>query len=968
MTRSIQQLPNNSGTASTTEVYTATGFNAGDPVYFQNGDYKKPSNLTPPSSLSFGFTETAAVNPNGGGGLISPAFSYAQMQTSIAGGSNRRFADVLTSGNIVQVFANYNVATANAGRPYFRIVNSSGTVVTGPTLISSTIYSSSYSSIAVVALIGGGFAVSWLNSTGGTANSLNYAIYDNTGTVVTAVTQDTSFALSGNQYAIEMVSLANGGFAVAAKSGGSGTIYLRSYGSTGTGAYSIVNTTIAQWSSTASFALAARSDNSVFVCDRLDSTQYQYALYNSSGVAIVSPTIFTINSTQQNGGPDATVLANGTTIVIAFYNNNGSYSYPALRFLPTGNVLSAQTTAIPIANLFYQTTYGGNYIGIKALSSDNIALVFADGYGNMQYAFYNSSGTCISGSNSAGAIPLQIPGGFCGSGNRVTLIESSGSVYAYWTNTQTTNKPVQQYQLKISTSTYLPIPLSSITGSTYTVSGQTTGALIPSTVNPNSASYYTPTTAVSVATNTPATVSTTQIASINVDSLSNCSLTNGNFVVVYRNSSSYAVTANVYSPSGSLITSINVGTGYAGGTWTAEVTPLSGGGFVLAYLSASTIMTLQSYSSAYGLTTSTTFTMGSNPGTSQNFDMAGLPNNQFVIIYYSGAGYCFIDVYSSTLTVLATFTGSSYSINQGFCIAANSYGGFSWTGFTGTYGYYFQYTYVPTGVNTWAQSGLVGHGQCSAYIQNPQMVSTPSGLYVFTGYQSSYPSYMMMHDTGAADVPYTAALSSWPLGSGSNPTSYPMMALGLTGNGNVVMATAYSSTNLGIACLPAQMTFSTGQPLPYSITGTSNVPMFSKNGYAASGIVPSLDAILRISPLAGNNFVITYRNNNSYPAFQIVNGTSFSVTYTVTGNSTPSNLVPVAPVSNSGANVVGVLAGVALTNATAGSTGQLAINGQVQLGSSYTSTATGAFDHTGQAVSGVKGTFNGRSVNLQGNS
>jgi hypothetical protein len=55
MTRAIQQLPNNSGTSSVVEVYTATGFNAGDPVYFQNGDYKNPANLPAPSSVSFNF-------------------------------------------------------------------------------------------------------------------------------------------------------------------------------------------------------------------------------------------------------------------------------------------------------------------------------------------------------------------------------------------------------------------------------------------------------------------------------------------------------------------------------------------------------------------------------------------------------------------------------------------------------------------------------------------------------------------------------------------------------------------------------------------------------------------------------------------------------------------------------------------------------------------------------------------------
>jgi len=969
MSRSLTTLPNNSGTTSITEVYSATGFNAGDPVYFQGGDYKNPANLTPPSSVNFSFTPAAAVNPTGAGGTIAPAFTYAQMQTGMSGGTSRRFAAVLTNGDIVQAFSSYAQAPSNSNLVHFRIVSSTGAVVVAPTLVSSLYQTQGNACVSVVALTGGGFAVGWLNSGGGLANSVNYAIYSNTGSLVTAATQDTSFATVGATYVpLEMTSLANGGFAIAVKNT-SAAIFLRAYSATGVGAYAAFNVSINAAGNENSFALTARSDNSVFICDRLDTTQYRYALFNSSGTAIVSATNFSITGTLNQGqmgfaGPDASVQTNGTTIVIAFNGHNGTYGHPSFRFLPTGNTLSAETIAIPISNLFYQTTYAGPYLSVQCLSSNNFVLYFSDGFGNMQYAFYNSSGVCVSGSNGVGAIPLQVNGGYCAQNNRVTLLESSGSVYAYWTSSSNQQKPVQQVYCKISTSDYSITPVSSTTGSTFTVSGQPAGALIPSSVNPSSVAYYSTASSSSVSTNTPATVvGPTVLANITCDAISSCSLPNGNFVVVWRTGSPYTIFAYVYSSTGVLITTINVGTSSDGNVYESKVAALSGGGFVVAYGSTNTTLNLAVYSSGYALTSSTSFSMGSFSLTLQ-FDIAGLQNNNFVIFYINpGSSSGSASVYTSTLSLLQTITLSNQP--QGLAIAGNSWGGFAlgyWAAAAGTT--YF-YSYVPTGTSTWAQSGFNTNPTLSAYVQNPQLVATQSGLNIYTGYSSAYPCYGMFNSNGNALIPATAALTSWPLGSANNPTSYPMLGIGMTGNGSVVIATSYDSSNLGIGSVPSQMTFSTGQNLAFQVTGTQNVPMFSNNGYTFSGI-PGINAQPRVTPGVGNNAIVTYRGLSGFPNFVIINGTSNSNVYIVSAGSTVSSPVPVAPTANSAA-INGVLAGVAVTSAAAASTGQLAVGGQVLLGSSYTSTATGAFDGTGQAVSGIRGTFNGRSVNIQGN-
>jgi hypothetical protein len=969
MTRSIQQLPNNSGSTSVTEVYTATGFNAGDPVYFQNGDYKSPANLPAPSSVNFNFTTQDAYVPYSGGGIIAPSFTYTQMQTSNFGGTPRKFAAVLTNGNIVQAYLNASVAQTNPSCVYFRIVNSSGTVVVGPTVVSTT-YTANYPSVGVVALTGGGFAISWTNTSGGTSNSVNYAIYSNTGSVVTAATQDTSFTVGAAYTALETVSLANGGFAVAVKYTSS-AIYLRAYGSTGTGAYATQSVGINAASGSgnlASFGIASRSDSSVFICDFTAPTTITYVIYSSSGTAIVSATNFTVSSVYQ--GVDASVLADGTTIVIAYNNLNGNgNNFPALRFLPTGNTLGSEIVGIPDANLFYRYGSVGKYISVIVTSANNIMLFFSDGFGNMQYAFYNSSGTCISGSNSSGAIPLQINGGYCFSGNRVTLIESSGLIYAYWSSTNPQTSIVQQFYCKISTSTYNIIPFASISSSTYSITGQPTGAPIASTVNPNGLSYYTTSSSTTVSTNTPSTVvSATAISNTAIDSIASCTLPNGNFVVVYKSSGGNIISGNVFTATGSQVTSLSIATdGYTSGVYAVKVAPLSGGGFAVMYATSTSAFTLLVYSSSYILSASQSNIAQYSFSTNYQFDMCGLPDNNFAIVFSNDGTNGAVRVYTSALSNIYSIGLSGTP--SGFSIASNSCGAFGVAYFSGGQGLFR--AFVPVASNSWSQSNLTSWSM-GAYVQDPQLCATQSGTFIVTSYGSGYPAYGMLPLTGSLTVSYTGGNSSWPPGSGSGPNSYPMMGIGLTGNGNLVIATTYSGQNLGILCVPSQITYGNGGVVPYQNSSGANIAVMFSNNVLSLSVAYDLGSQPRVIPGVGNNAIITFRGlsgSGQYPCFIIVNGTSNSNVYPIVAGTTPSALVPVAPISNSSTvGISGVFAGVALTTASAGSTGQVAINGQALLGSSYTSTATGAFDSTGNAVSGVKGTFNGRSVNLQGNS
>jgi hypothetical protein len=938
-------------------------------VFFQNGDYKSPANLTAPSSVNFSFANSAPYNPYGEGGSLYPAFSYSQMQTGISGGSARRFAAVLTNGNIVQVWANHANASANVQCPYFRIISPSGAVVVSSTLISAT-FTLDYAAISVVALTGGGFAVGWINNAGGSTNRANYAIYSNTGSVVTAATQDTSLSTGGSgAVPIEMTSLANGGFAIAIKNA-SAVILIRAYSSTGVGAYAAITAFTANGNQR-SFGFVSRSDNSVCCVDYTSATAINYAIYSSTGTTIVSSTSFAVNSAAYQSGADASVLSDGTTIVFAYYNTTSSNNTPALRFLPTGNTLGSEIIGIPNANLFVRYSYGGYYIGVLGITGNNLMLFFADAMGNMQYAFYNSSGVCISGSNSTGAIPLQIPGGYAGQGTRITLLESSGSVFAYWNYATFTQQPVQQICAKISTSTYLIVPVLSTAGAPTLVTGQPTGAIAPNGVTPIGPAYYSTVSSSTVVTNTPTTVvSPTALDSFSIDGIASCSLPNGNAVVAYRNSSNRNVRAKVLSPTGAVLATVIVSTTTSSSAvvYGVKVAALSGGGFVVMFAasSATSSYTLQVYSSAYDLTGSTTVTTSQAYQLQYNFDICGLLNNNFAIVFSNDGTNAAVRVYNSALSNIYSF--GLPNTPQGMAIAGNSWGGFAVSYYGGSSGSGTFVSFVPIGTSTWVNSSSFTYS-LGAYVQNPQMVATQSGMYVITSYNSAYPSYAMVTDAGPSSISYTGAASSWPWGSSSNPTSYPMMGIGLTGNGNVVFATSYGGTfSLGVGVLAAQVTWSQGQQVPYQQAGSANIAvMFSNSAYNTDNIVGGLESQPRITPLVGNNCLITFRNTSNYAAFIIVNGNSYSSVYSVTAGTTPSAPVPVVPATVSGV-ISGTFAGVAITSATAGSTGQLATNGQALLGVSYTGTAAGAFDATGGAVNGLKGTFNGRSVNLQGNS
>ena len=307
MTRVIQQIPQNSTTATTAEVYTATGFNQGDLVYYQNGDYKSQANLTAPSGAPFPSLYPASIYGGASGGYTSGIFT-ATTTGNTFGSSRSSMAAVLSNGNIVQVFRSYPNNYAS-----FRIVNSSNVVQVSPVNITSPNIVGA-AEVSVLALSGGGFVIYWLTSTSG---SIAYAIYSNTGVVVTAATTDvTGGGTTNSNVRMRGVALANGGF-VLCFANATGVLWLKVYTSTGGTTTAWASSGIATISSYIQpcFAIAARSDSTFAFTWKTGIIVY-FSRFMALGAAVGGNVSVTGLQATTINAVDITCLSDGTTYVI----------------------------------------------------------------------------------------------------------------------------------------------------------------------------------------------------------------------------------------------------------------------------------------------------------------------------------------------------------------------------------------------------------------------------------------------------------------------------------------------------------------------------------------------------------------------------------------------------------------------------------------------------------------------------
>ena len=991
MTRSIQQLPNNTTTAQTQSVYTQTGFNAGDAVYYQNGDYVSPTVTpsafaNPTGSLAFIPSTTGPYTTSGGidssiGG-ISPVLTGTNASGyGFLGSARGASTAILSNGNIVNVWIQHTRMTTGASRPYFQVTTAAGVQVVAPTAISTTLISTDRAVMTVTALSGGGFLAAWVNTAGGTAVRPNYAIYTNAGGVTLAAFNDTTWGTTTNQ-----------GNYLSATAMPNGSIFLYWRNSTGVGYYKIIGATgtvIKAWTGSgitcpvgsSPMGVAVRSTSEILVVDSTGTSTFSYMLINSVGTITAGPTSVgmagVVNSSSYTS--TATCLADGTTFYFAFFGNNPSY-YAGISYysLPASNTLSVETS-IPPANL--NTTQNSNLSqvgGIFGLSSGGFVLAFCDAANFLKYVVYNSAGVVQSGTNANGVLPLEFPNSFISRGAAVTINETSGFINFYWSPFSGVNEQCANiFRAQISNSTYLPTYLS--TGTTTLPSTNLSG---PSTVNMASSTLtnvkynlVSNTTTTAVVPLTTAVTTPTALTSFACSDVFSATLTNGKLAVAYVRASNTTLYVNIYSIAGVFEQTITVGVIGATGI---RLAALTSGKFVVAYVGSTlTDLTATVYSTSYTVVYSGVVAQSvNNIGSSQNFDMAALTNDQYVIVLgRDTAGNISSFMYSGTaFSLIASYTltsgagqGTFTSWGEFVQVRGNNYGGFIVNGKNNTSTAGRAMWYLQTSATTWNFAYSSG---------------TSSSAGTFWSYQgiaySGSGTYLVLSDVSSSNTQYyayvfvdggTSGSQLNVMGPMTNASSAYTTAVGNNGLGTFVQvdqaATVPTTYLFG---MPGCGTLSNG-----NAAGTQSFMVVPGAGSSTlTGQGPATSSRVTISPGIGNNAYLVYlQNTTNFPVVTTVATFPSNVTSTVPNTQVSTNaIVPINPTATSSSTTIPntILSGVAANTVPANSTGQLIINGLAQLNTSYPAVSNQAFDTTGLAIDGVKGTVKNRVVNMQGNS
>ena len=301
------------------------------------------------------------------------------------------------------------------------------------------------------------------------------------------------------------------------------------------------------------------------------------------------------------------------------------------------------------------------------MSAGGFAIFSGDYSGSGYYAFFNSSGTCVSGSNGTQIVPIYIPAvNFYDSDNTYgvnpAIVEYGGNLNVFYQTWSGTAQGLNQWYVQISTSTYQPVPLLSASVTLATAS-TAVGSQVASSGTPSAVKYYASATeSLPVIVGQTSTFPSSVVANFNCNSFHACTLPNGNFVIAYAQTATpYAIYANVYSPIGGFITSFLVGSGGVNNTGTTSnyysvrVCALSSGKFVITYPSGNSTTDIIStiYSSSYrvigSVATTGRSTLSSNQG---SFSCIGVFNDNWVLTFCDASDYPTFAIYNSSGTLL----------------------------------------------------------------------------------------------------------------------------------------------------------------------------------------------------------------------------------------------------------------------------------------------------------------------------
>lgn len=925
MSRIAPTQPMSSNIALTpnfTTVSTSTGFAQGDMMFWKNGDYQPFSSQA--STASFSLTPSAPVMSGVTGGTGNDIGSNLTSTSPSGGNSSARSVATLSNGNIV-------VAGMSASNtPFFTIYDSSFAVAVSRVTLPTT-FTASNNTIGVASLSGGGFVIYFTNNSG----YFSYAVYTNTGSVTKALAQNT-VATNTTSSPFSVVGLSGGGFVAAAVNSATTSVFYIIFNSGGTQTFS--NTGLAAAATAATFpTVVANNANTFFMVWQQTSTTAAWYQISSTNTTLGNGTFNTGNVVEYYNCT-ATVLGNGTTIAVFYVASTGTTNIGVRSYNSTTYVMGSET-----AYGGPNSAYGISGIYAKTLASGDVFVCFSHARNDSYYTTFNSSLAPIIAPNSTAATPAYKPisSKYNNSGGRAHIASSmfatelGGVLYAFYSTIAVFGNGNQMYEA-IDLTAYNWVPNASISFNAGTTSASV-GAYIASTLTPVSVSYY-------PASSTASLYRTTAFASANTlvngtftsNNYDVCTLTNGNVVVAYIDDSTKAVSAKVFSLSGTTataVTTVSIGTATSGTYYNSvKVTALASGKFVVAYYSGSTEVTCIVVSATYTTATGAVITgvlFNTSSATTNYLALGTLSNDRFAVAWTTttGGNYYYINIYSATPSVaLASITTTTTGFPQD--ITGMPGGGFALVTGTATLYYYDELT-----TNTFT---LISNTSITAAFPNGavyRMNVTPKGQLVTyastcgSSVTSNVNRYLLASRANSAATVDIAQAET-------TPASTPVVGCELA-NGAFVWAT----TNTTATTI-------------YGI-GTSN---------NALTITPQINTPVYIRPVANETCVFLWRATAAGNSLTLAVVTCpVSITSVITAGVTASSSVTITSSTYR-------FAGVAANTVGAGSTvGVMQTNGAAILNSTYSTAVPGAyFSARDNSSPGISGTINGRNMILYG--
>lgn len=523
----------------------------------------------------------------------------------------------------------------------------------------------------------------------------------------------------------------------------------------------------------------------------------------------------------------------------------------------------------------------------------------------------------------------------------------------HWISNSKTNAiAYASYYGAFSKTTYLPTSATTVSSSIGSATAACSGVGYANTV-PTAIASAAASTGTALVSTSPAYVlqPTLLYGATAVQALATATFSDGRFIIAYRVTGTYVTYASIFTAAGTLIQTITVATS-TNASYGVSVAVLTSGKFVVSYINSGGNGSNALYSSSYTLIATTTFSVYT--GANYNINVAGLSNDRFVVSYNNGQQYYAVYDSSNTLIAGPTSVLGANCYQNGVC--ANNWGGFYITFYYPGSGSTYIYSFVNTTGTTYTNYNNYSFGT-SMYMCNARPVFSNGWVYSPVGYSGSTTPMIQISDDIATTGNYSSSMS------GLDTQSYANMAIGVTGLGNpVVFYPSSGSPNTALFAYTNRTPNNWSSPIVFPNSGKFSMSGATFRGNTGYGSIPS------VTSGVGNNVVVAWCNTDGYLYYAIVNMAPYSATLSTVAGVTSSAQIPVSPTAATSSTAIGAtFVGVAAATVAAGSAGPVVTNGPAKLNASYTNTASGAFDHSGTPTGGVRGTYSGKIINMQGN-